>query len=233
MTKKGIFSPSISSICSRWSINKYLVGYAKTLIYIENRRKQMFTENHHHQNFSNHFYPIAKEHLCLNINWISKLILLLEHILFKICTFHSQQRIFFRKQVMKAVKCSCLSHSRLMSNLYLLTFLKYPWAAFTQANTLKPINSKNAYKIKTYWEVLNLILKNIGTIINILNNLTAILKTPYNYCYPKSTGVKMNNLPKKNKIMIYFTEKTRHNSYVLVLMYLWQLVILWTIWSQK
>lgn len=148
MTKKGIFSPSISSICSLWSINKYLSGYAKTLIYIENRRKQMFTENHHHQNFSNHFYPTAKEHLCLNINWISKLILLSEHILFKICTFHSPQRILFRKQVMKAVKCSCLSHSRLMPNLYLLTFLKYPWAAFTQANTLKPINSKNAYKIK-------------------------------------------------------------------------------------
>lgn len=69
---------------------------------------------------------------------------------------------------MKAVNC-CMSFSFKINVQPVSSYIpKISWAASAQANTLKPINSKNAYKIETYREVLDLILKDLGTIFNIL-----------------------------------------------------------------
>ena len=37
-------------------------------MYVENISKQMCKENYHHEKLSNHFEPIAKEHLRLSMS---------------------------------------------------------------------------------------------------------------------------------------------------------------------
>ena len=72
MNKKGIILSPITLTYGLGSINLPIlfirISKKKHINIHKNIREQMRRENYHHEKLSDHFYPIAKRHSCLNIN---------------------------------------------------------------------------------------------------------------------------------------------------------------------